>query len=436
MSKKKDTWEAITGTLRAAIPSSEYQTWFSRLRPVALEPRRAVLEVPNKFVATWLEDRYLSNLQRAFQENLKALPEIRFTYPIQRPQGTSSRSRTIRSSSSAQSTGLFPELTFARFVSANSNRFALSCARAVADGKALDYSPLYIYGTTGSGKTHLLHAIGNQLVGTDPLASVRYLPLRDLSSQFSRAARSRNLMAFRGQLENLDFLLLDNVHRLDGQENLQHHLVPLLDPVRDTRPKIVVAGKNPPAQVRKLIPQLRSRLEGGLLVEIQAPEPATKIKVIAASAKEHNLTVPDDVAFFLATAAKDLKMLQRYLTALETYASLHDGAVELSTAKWIVHNKNTDALSVSSIQRLSAEYFNITLSKLLSNKKDRVFSYPRQIAMYLSRRLTDASYKEIGKAFGNKDHSTIIYAVKRIEAERRKKTQVREDIRRIQKLLV
>jgi chromosomal replication initiator protein len=242
-------------------------------------------------------------------------------------------------------------------------------------------------------------------------------------------------MEFRGQLENLDFLFLDNVHRLDGQENLQTHLVPLLDPVRDTRPKIVVAGKNPPAQVRKLIPQLRSRLEGGLLVEIKPPEPATKIKVIAASAKEHNLTIPDDVAFFLATAAKDLKRLQRYLTALETYASLHNGAVELSTAKWIVHNKSTDALSVSSIQRLSAEYFNITLSKLLSNKKDRVFSYPRQIAMYLSRKLTDASYKEIGKAFGNKDHSTIIYAVKRIEAERRKKTQVREDIRRIQKLL-
>jgi chromosomal replication initiator protein len=230
--------------------------------------------------------------------------------------------------------------------------------------------------------------------------------------------------------------LIDDIHSLDGQEKLQNQLISLLDTAHDTPKQIVLAGAVPPAKVKKMLAPLKSRLEGGLLVEIKPPEQSTKIKIITASAKEHGLTIPDDVAFFLASAANDLKSLQHHLTALETYASLNKGAVELSTVKWIVRNKTKEGIRINDIQRLSAEYFNITLSKLLSNKKDRIFSYPRQLAMYLSRQLTNASYKEIGKAFGNKDHSTVIYAVKRIESERRSKAGVREDIMRIQKLLV
>ena len=436
MSKKKDAWEAITSTLRSGIPSSEYQMWFSRVTPVELEPPLAVLQVPNKFVATWLQDRYLSNLQKAFQKNLNILPEIRFTYPSPLSQHPAPRRKISRCTAATQPNGLSNQFTFDRFVTAKSNRFALSCAQAVASGRGDGYNPLYFYGSSSSGKTHLLHAIGNQMLGTDPSARVRYVSHRDLFTEFSRAARTQKLEEFRSQFHQLDCLLLDDIHMLDGQEKLQAQLIGLLEPVGGSRRQTVVAAKKPPSQIKKMLSPLTSRLEGGLLVELRPPDQNTKIKIIVTSAKEHSLTVPDDVAFFLASATNDLKTLQHYLSALKTYASLNKGQVELSTAKWIVRNKNAEKVSISDIQRLTSEYFNITLQRLLSNKKDRVYSYPRQLAMYLSRNLTNASYKEIGKAFGNKDHSTVIYAVKRIKAERNKKTGVQEDITRIQKLLV
>jgi len=203
-----------------------------------------------------------------------------------------------------------------------------------------------------------------------------------------------------------------------------------------SKKQVVVAGKTSPNQTKNLPPDLRSRMEWGILLELQVADHMTRMKIIQERAREENLNILDDVAFFLANTTNDLKMLIQYFVNLQTYSSLYQRKIDMSTVKSIIKNTNLYQKSLNDIQKLIAEYFNISVSDLLSTKKSRDFSYPRQVGMYLCRKLTDLSFKDIGMAFGNKDHSTVIYAVKRIEKEKNEKQEVLNDINKLQNFLL
>ena len=432
---KKNIWNQITKSLESDIPQSEIKTWFSDTILRKLDKNSALIEVPNKFVATWLADNYIDKIKSSFKDNSNFLPEILFTYNS--PATAQGRPKHENGQQSKYSLNhqLNPSFTFDNFVTDKTNRFAYSSALKVANKPGDIYNPLYIFGKQSLGKTHLLNAIGHQILIKNPLAKAKYISIEQLSSDFSLAAKNRRLSHFTKNYGNLDFLILDDIHLLDSRKKLQKPLINIFNSFYESKKQIILAGKCSPAQIKNLLPELRSRLEWGLLSEIQVPDHKTRTKIIKKKAKEGNISIPDDVFFFLANATTDLKTLIKYFISLETYTSLYQREINISTAKSIIKNKHFHEIHVYDVQKITAEYFYILLSDLLSNKKTRRFSYPRHMAMYLSRRLTNLSFKELAKAFGNKDHTTIIYAVKRIEKEKNLKKKVSVDINKLHKLL-
>ena len=436
MLKKKDIWDRITKGLESDISPSECQTWFSHTFLKKLDPKTAVIQVPNKFIANWLHDNYVDQIRESFKNNLNLIPEIRFIYSkISTKQNTPENSRNLTSGLSL-SHGLNPVFTFDSFTTAKSNQFAYSSAWEVANRPADQYNPLFIYSKLSLGKTHLLNAIGNYILSNNPLTNIRYFSLDRFTSDFSLASKRRKLSEFRKTYKDLDLLLLDDIDMLRDREKSQDQLLDIFNAFFDSKKQIVLAGNKPPSQIRNLLPQLKSRMEWGLLSEIQIPDQKAKIKIIKNKAEQENLHLPDDVIFFLANSTNDLKTLVQYIISLETYASLYQRKIDMSTVKSIIKNRKTyNKITVRDIQKLTAGHFNLSLTELLSDKKKRRFSYPRQVAMYLSRELTDLSYKEIGREFGDKDHSTVIYAVKRIQRDKKQKRDVLDDINKLQNFL-
>jgi chromosomal replication initiator protein len=230
--------------------------------------------------------------------------------------------------------------------------------------------------------------------------------------------------------------MLDDIHLISGRKKSQEELLFLFNLFYDSRKQIVVAGIKPPTQISKLLPQLRSRLEWGILSEIHPPSQKTKMKIIEKKAKEENLHIPDDVIFFLANTTNDIKILTQYLISLQTYSSLYQRRIDMSIVKSVIKNRFLSKTNIYDIQKVTADHFNISLSELISNKKGREFSYPRHIAMYFCRNLTYLPYKKIGEAFGNKNHTTVIHAIKHIEKDKKlKKRSVMEDINKLNSLL-
>ncbi len=435
MPEEKDIWNRITANLQARISKSQIETWFSRTVLKNLDSDLAVVEVPNKFVASWLYDNYVDQIKESFRDISGFLPEIRFTYAEKSYTSAKLGTVTTQKQIGPFYTQLNPLSTFASFVTGNSNRFAFSCALEVAKSPAEQYNPLYIFSKRGLGKTHLLNAIGNQVLEGDPNIKIKYISIDDLSSEFSRAARNRAFSDFRGEYRGLDFLILDDIHLVSSRERFQEELISLFNSLLEKKRQIVVAGNAPPSQINGLNPQLRSRLEWGLLLEIQVPDQKTKIQIIKKKAKEKELYIPDDVVFFLVSVTNDTKTLIQYLTGLETHSSIYHRDIDMSTVKSIIKDRPFRKTSVHDIQKLTATHFNISMADLLSMKKKRSFSYPRQLAMYLTRKFSDLSFKEIGKEFGDRDHSTVLHAVKRIEKEKESKREVMDDINKLQNLL-
>ena len=434
MSTKKEIWNHVNTYLKSDIPESELRTWFSNTKLKKLEKNLAEIDVPNKFIASWIHDNYTSIIQRAFEKIVNLSPEIQFTFRPQSPRkAQSTYYKTPQKSTTILQHFLHSSLTFDNFITASSNRLAYSSAMEVSNKKTQDYNPLYIFSKLSIGKTHLLNAIGNHILYNNPSAKVRYDSADRFASAFSRAARNHKNVEFLEYYKNLDFLIIDDIHLLSKRNKTQRELTCLINLFYESKKQIILTGNNPPGQIYNLSHQLRSRMEGGLIAEIHTPDQKTKRKVIRQKAKEKKLQIPDDVAFFLANTTNNLKTVMQYLVSLETYTSLYNREIDISTLKAIIKNKihNKVKIDINDIQKLTAEYFNISLSDLRSYGKKRKFSYPRQVAMYLCRRLTDYSFKEIGKEFGNKDHSTVIYAVKRLQKEKKLKQEIVDDINKL-----
>ena len=432
MLKKKDTWNQIITSLESDIPKKELEIWFSQTSLKKLEKDLALIEVPNKFIARWLTDNYLTKLQSAFKTNTKLQPEIRFIYT----RTLIDQNEILQGPSLLYLKPRFnPLWTFDNFITESNNRLAYSSALEIVKKTSNNYDSLYIFSKLSLGKTHLLNAIGNYLLNKDPLTKIIYNSADQIESDYLQTIKSQKLNSLTEYFNNIDFLIIDNIHLISGHKKSQEELTSLLNIFQETKKKIVMAGKTPPSQISDLLPQLRSRLGWGIISEIKTPDQQTKMKIINIKTKEQKLQFPDDVTFFLANATNDMKTLIKYMENIKTYISVYQRNITISMVKSIIKNRNKSKISVRNIQKLTAQHFNISLSDLLSNKKSRDFSYPRQIAMYLSKKIIGLSYKNIGFDFGNKNHSTVIYAVKKIEKEKDRKKRVLDDINKLQNLI-
>lgn len=433
---KKDIWSSIVKNLKSTLSRSHFDTWISNTTLKNLDQDQALIQVPNRFVATWLHDNYLSQIQDSFKSNLGFLPEIRFTYTTRQAGGDTQHHSLGTNSDIGTVHQLNPLLTFDTFIQANSNRFAYSSALNVAKKSVTNYNPLYIFSELSLGKTHLLNAIGNRVISTDPMTNVRYVPADRFSLDFLTATRDGKLRTFREEYRNLDLLLFDDIHLLAGSEISQRELIYCINRFYESNKQMVLTGSHPPIQIQNLIPKLTSCLEWGLLSEIRVHGQKTKTKIIRQNAKDQDLHLPEDVVFFLANSTNDLKTLKQLLSDLQTHPSLYQRQIDISTVKALIGKNNSHDIGVNDIKKAIVGHFNISVSQLLSDQKKHKFSYPRQLGMYLSRRLTVLSLKEIGDAFGKKDHSTVLYAVRRMETYVNDgKSSVLDDINKLLNLL-
>ncbi|MFZ0450708.1 MAG: chromosomal replication initiator protein DnaA [Desulfatiglandaceae bacterium] len=416
MSKKKQIWNHVIKFLETRISKPEIQTWFAKTALRNLDSSTATIEVSNKFVANWLGQNYTGDIQRGFKKYLKALPEIRFVYPSIASKNEQSVSTLPSTATEEFRSRLNKGLTFENFVRGDTNQFAFQAALEVAKGTGSHYNPLYIYGESSAGKTHLLNAIGNDAQSNRLPEGIQYLTADQFTTQISHALKTQTLDQFRNELKHVSLFLFDDVQQLSGRIRTQTELTFLFNRVYEAGKQIVFAGKLPPNRISKLSDEIKSRLSWGVITEIGIPKPETKLEIIEKKIDEEGISIPDDAAFYLAGITNDIKSLIQSLTRLETYASIHRKPINIALVKQVIHEERvlSSQISVQKIQEITARFFDISLTDLLSNNRKRRYSYPRQLAMYFCRQLTDLSFKEIGKAFHNKDHSTIMYAVKHI----------------------
>jgi chromosomal replication initiator protein len=433
--KKKEIWDQIIASLGSKLQSGEFQTWFSRTSLKKLDDNMAIIDVPNKFVASWLSDNYLTELKKVIKNLTKTSPSIHFSFQSSAAHQTNHHATPTILSENALKQRLNPLMTFEALSIGACNRFACTSAQAIAENAGEEYTLLYVYSEPGRGKTHLLHAIGNLRLKKDPLCQVRYLSSDAFGSEFIYAINNEKLDEFRAQYCTLDLLLFDDIHFLSHREKSQEEFLFIFNSLYSGKKQIVVTGDSPPNKMKNFSSELKSRLASGLLTEIQSPDQKMKMDIIRARASQIPIDIPDDVVFFLTNSSRDIRSLVKNLIKLETYASISEGKITISMVKALTRDTERAGIDPEGIMNTVAGYFNISMADLVSDKKERLYAYPRQLAMYLARLHTGLSYKEIGRSFAKKDHSTVIYAVKRIERLKAMDKKIGGDIKIIQSLL-
>lgn len=447
MPEKKDIWNQLIEILKSRLSDSEYETWFSQISLKKLDSNQALIEVPNRFHADWLKERYLPEIQKSFDKIIHYSPNIVFFFQPSRP----SHRASIRQIASAKIIDLIPakrhhhlekfretldpQMTFQNFITAEFNRFAFTSSIEVAEKPADQYNPLYIFSRLSLGKTHLLNAIGHHILNTRPHFNIRYLSSNSFSSDFTHSTRNKRLHELRNGYHHIDLLLFDDVHLLSNRKRTQEEFLFLFNHLYGTKKQLVIAGNKSPYQLNHMNPQLISRLGWGLLCEIKDPDLNAKIDIIKRKIKEYHLSVPDDVIFYIAKRYIDLKDIFKYIARIETYSSLNKKEISISLMKSLFKEKNRLQPETEEIKSVIAAYFDISISDLTSGKKHKSYSYPRHIAMYLYRKYTNLTFKEIGESFGDKNHSTVIHAIGQIEKKMRQKKEIINDLIKIEDLL-
>ncbi len=435
MRDETEIWQKVTRCLETKVSRSDFDTWFSHTTLQEFKPDLAVIGVPNKFVADWLSERYQIQIRKSFETVLNQAPRLLYSYD--HPSNSQEESSPILTESHAEYSKhhLDSSMTFEEFVVGDSNRFASLSALEVAKNPADQYNPLYIFSKPGLGKTHLLNAIGHYILSKNPNRNVRYITSNEFTNDFTYSIKTNTFDDFKQAYSNIDVLLFDDVHLLIQRRKTQEKFLILFNSLFRKKKQIVLTGDRPPNQIDKADPRLISRLGSGLISEITAPDQRTKISIIKKKGREDNIGIPDDVIFYLSTLNNNIKSLIRNITRIKTYTSLNNKDINISMAKSFIKDYHTRHIEIDDIKSITAEYFNIPLSELISNKKERVYSYPRQLAMYLCRKYTELSLKKIGEAFGKKDHSTVLYAIKRINKYRNIKKEISQDLKKIENLL-
>jgi|GEM_PF-3560083 len=430
MTTESGTWHLITDSLKSRISSADIKTWFSQTTLDSLDNNLAVIAVPNKFVANWLRDHYLDDLRNSFKAVLKKTPEIHFQF---NQKDANNQNQKDRKNGNDYKSNLNKLMNFDNLIVGDFNRFAFSSAVEISNNIGGCYNPLYIYSKSGHGKTHLLNAIGNHILNKNQELKVEYIYSKKFIADFNYALMTKNIDKFREKYNNLDILLFDDIGYLINKK-IQEEFLQIYNKLYDEKKQIVITGENPPNKLSNINRQLASRLGWGLLTEIKEIDQKNKYNIIKYKLKEKKINIPNDIIFYLTKSTNNIKTLLKNLIRIETYISLNGGDVNISIVKSIIKDGNYLDINVKDIQVLISGYFNISISDLISNKKTSKYSYPRHLAMFLCRKYTDMSFQNIGYQFGNRDHSSIIYAIKKIGKSKNK--QIINDLYNIENLLI
>jgi len=441
--RSNEIWQQVLSVIQTKLSRPSFETWFKSTKAQLLPDNTVVVYAPTLFAAEWLESRYARHIASALKECLGCDAELRFavadTYTAE-PPTPAPQPPIIKPSPMPQEEHtapmLNPKYTFDTFVIGAGNRFAHAASLAVAEAPAKAYNPLFLYGGVGLGKTHLMHAIGHYILEHNPHMKVLYISSEKFTNEFINAIRDNRGESFRNKYRNIDVLLIDDIQFLAGKEQTQEEFFHTFNALHEERKQIVISSDRPPKEIPTLEERLRSRFEWGLITDIQPPDLETRIAILRKKAKAENLHIPNEAMVYIASMIDtNIRELEGALIRVVAYSSLTNQDITTHLAaealKDILPSPRNRVITIQDIQQRVAEFFGLKLEDFKARKRTKAIAFPRQIAMYLARELTDFSLPKIGDAFGGRDHTTVIHAHEKIAQQLEQDPELQNIIRHL-----
>jgi chromosomal replication initiator protein len=431
---KEKIWEEIVTKLKEEVPKESYEIWLKPIKPINISDNTLLIGVPNMFFKNWLNTHFRTKIDTYLKRLTNNLMSVDFVISPELEQKSLEtinienidKKITTSKRYSISDFYLNPRYTFESFVVGESNCFAHAACQAVVEKPGRSYNPLFIYGGVGLGKTHLLHAIGHHMLQKDSNIKVVYISSEQFMNEFVDAIRFNKAQKFKDKYRSIDTLLVDDIQFLAGKEGTQEEFFHTFNTLHGIGKQIVLTSDRPPKEIKTLEERLRSRLEGGLITDIQPPCFETRVAILKKKSELEGVFVPEDVLHFIASKIKtNIRELEGALVRVIAYVSLTKRKIDKEKVKEIlkdviVHDELQQPISIEMVQRKTSKYFKVQLSDILSKKRNSAIVKPRQIAMYLSRKLTSCSLPEIAKEFGGRDHGTVLHACNKIEDSMKK----------------
>lgn len=432
-------WKKTLENIKEKITNPSFNTWFSETKAVmTTAENQLVLQVPNNFIQEWIESQYTDLIEEILadltgnQWSLILLtPSEVKDFQANKKNKKSSETKKAKkedkkekrdTESELKQNGFNPKYTFDTFVVGNSNRFAHAASLAVAEAPAKAYNPLFIYGDVGLGKTHLMQAIAHFILKNNPDYKVVYVSSETFTNELINSIKDDSTVDFRDKYRNIDILLVDDIQFLAGKERTQEEFFHTFNTLHESNRQLIISSDRPPKEIPTLEERLRSRFEWGLITDIQKPDLETRIAILRKKADIENLTIPNEVVIYIANKIQsNIRELEGALVKVIAYSSLVDREIDVDLArealKDLVNNKKEENIEVDieRIKKIITADYNLRMEDMHSKKRTQNIAFPRQIAMYLSRELTDFSLPHIGNEFGGRDHTTVIHAHNKIK---------------------
>jgi len=413
-------WTRVLDAAGRHLPPAVMDSWIRPCRLLAVEGDHLRIGAPNRFSRDWLVQHHLETLQTAAQECVGGQPRVSIIVddaPPPSPAVTPIPAPPVAVGGRVE--GLNPRYTFDSFVVGSSNQFAQAACQAVAELPSRAYNPLFIYGGVGLGKTHLLHAVGHQTNHLFPSMAIVYLSTERFTNELINAIRYDRTAEFRARYRNIDLLLIDDIQFISGKERTQEEFFHTFNDLYESRKQIIVSSDCSPKDIPEIEERLRSRFEWGLIADIQPPDFETRVAILRKKAALERVRLDDDVAFLIAGRIKsNIRELEGSLTRMIAFCALTGREMGVELAKEVLADlwgEEEKIITIDQVQRKVSDFFGVKVSDLKAKNRTKAVAFPRQVAMYLARYLTHSSLAEVGRAFGGKDHTTVLHAVDKIQ---------------------
>jgi chromosomal replication initiator protein len=426
---KLDVWQAVLEIVEKKVNQQSFNTWFKPTQLIKYDDKALYVRVPNAFFQDWLNDHIDVVLDAARQAALGDINVVYITEKI--PVEIAALSQGRLDFDSVDNT-LNPKYTFDTFVVGSSNQFAHAAALAVAERPSKAYNPLFLYGGVGLGKTHLMHAIGHTIKLNNKTLRLTYISTEKFTNEVINAIRYDKMLSFKERYRNNDVLLIDDIQFIAGKERTQEEFFHTFNSLYDTHKQIIISADCPPREIPTIEERLHSRFEWGLIADIQPPDLETKVAIIKKKAERQNISIPDNVALYIASKIKsNIRELEGALVRLIAFCSLKGSEITLVMAQETLHDilgPGEKTITIEMIQKMIADHFKMRVHDLKSKNNSKSVAEPRQICMYLCKHLTGASLPQIGREFGNKHHTTVLHSVNKIEDLRQQDRELNKQI--------
>jgi len=435
--KLEGLWTKTISYLEKQLSVPEYGAWIEPIRPISCIDSQLVLQVPSDLAREKVKQKYLELVRYAFQKMAgEDLPDLKILLVVDAETTSSppaSPQNIVVQANNLEKPNLNPRYTFSTFVVGNSNKFAHAAAMAVAESPAKSYNPLFIYGGVGLGKTHLMHAIGHHVLKKNQSAKIVYSSSEKFTNELINSIRDDKTEDFRQKYRNVDVLLIDDIQFLAGKERTQEEFFHTFNTLHDALRQIVLTSDRPPKEIPTLEDRLRSRFEWGLLADIQPPDLETRIAILRKKAETEHIDIPDEVILFIADRIpSNIRELEGALVRIKAFCTLNQISPNPEIAeeilKDILPKTVIKKISINTIQRVVSEHYSIKPGMMRVKKRTREVAFPRQIAMYLTRTLTNYSLPAIGEEFGGRDHTTVLHAYEKIKSDIANNPQLAQEI--------